>query len=71
MRLEPYGKIFKMKIPNFMNIRPVVDEFLRADGHTAMTVITDTFCNFTNGPKNESDCTFTHHQNAIYSQRQH
>jgi len=45
------GKIFKIKIPNFMNIRPVVDKFLHADGHTDMTVLTDTFCNFTNGPK--------------------
>ena len=34
-----------------MNILPAVDKFLRADGHTDMTVLTDTFCNFTNGPK--------------------
>ena len=45
------GKIFKIKIPNFINIRPVVDKFLHADGNTDMTVLTDTFCNFTNGPK--------------------
>ena len=51
MSLELSRKIFKNKIPNFMKIRPVGDEFLRADGHTYMTVLTDTCCNFTNGPK--------------------
>jgi len=51
MRTLNSGKIFKTKIPNFMIIRPVVDKFLHTDGHTDMTVLTDTFCNFTNGPK--------------------
>jgi hypothetical protein len=34
-----------------MKIRPLLDEFLRAEGHTDMTVLTNTFCNFTNGPQ--------------------
>ena len=66
------GKIFKIKIPNFMNILPAVDKFLRADGHTDMTVLTDTFCNFTNGPKMRGgECTSTHNHKATYWHGQH
>jgi len=51
MSLKLSRKILKNKIPNFMKIRPVRDEFLRADGHTDMTVLTDSCCNFMNSPK--------------------
>jgi len=70
MRLE-FLKIF-LKIQNskFHKIRPVEAEFLRADGQTDMTMVTEIFCNLTKGPKNEWDCTSTQPHTAIYGEGQ-
>jgi hypothetical protein len=53
-----------------MKTRPVETQFLRADGQTDMTMLTEIFCNFTNGPKNEWDCTATHPHTVTYGQGQ-
>jgi len=71
MRLEFSRKIFKTKMPNFMKIRPVKAECLRADEQTDMIMLTEIFCKFTNGLKNEWDCTSTRPYTAIYGHGRH
>jgi hypothetical protein len=53
-----------------MKTRPVETQFLRADGQTYMTMLTEIFCNFTNGPNNEWDCTATHPHTVTCGQGQ-
>jgi hypothetical protein len=53
-----------------MKIRPVEAEFLRADGQTDMTMVTEIFLNFTKGSKIEWDCTSTHPRTTVYGEGQ-
>ena len=59
---------YKFKIRNMMKIGPVEAEFLRANAHTDMTMLTNTFSNFTNWPKNEC-YSISSHLTTLYMDR--
>ena len=42
------------QVSNFIKIRPMETKLYHVDGWTDMTKLTVTFCNFLNGPKNET-----------------
>jgi hypothetical protein len=62
---------FLKKYSNIKNIHPMSAEMFHADGHTYILMLTVTFCNFTNVPKNIGKSYIEEHASVSYFQYMH